>query len=104
MLHLLFNGYTASSGQALLQADLTAEAIRLTRLLRRVLPGQGEVAGAARADAAHQRAPGCPTGPDGRAIPLAEQDRDLWDAAAIAEGQAILTATLGAGPVGPYQF
>ena len=45
-----------------------------------------------------------PTGPDGRAIPLAEQDRDLWDAAAIAEGQAILTATLGAGPVGPYQF
>jgi predicted RNA polymerase sigma factor len=43
-------------------------------------------------------------GPDGRAIPLAEQNRGLWDAAAITEGQAILATTLGAGPVGPYQL
>ena len=43
-------------------------------------------------------------GPDGRIVPLAEQRRDLWDAAAIAEGQAILTRTLGTGPVGPYQL
>jgi len=105
VLYLLFNeGYTASSGPSLLRADLTAEAIRLTRLLHRLLPGQGEAAGllalmlltdarrAARARA------------DGQAVPLAEQDRDLWDAAVIAEGQAILAATLGTGPVGPYQL
>jgi predicted RNA polymerase sigma factor len=105
VLYLIFNeGYTASSGPALQRADLTAEAIRLARLLNRLLPGQGEVAGllalmlltdarrAARADAG------------GQAIPLAEQDRGLWDTAAIAEGHAILAATLGAGPVGPYQL
>jgi predicted RNA polymerase sigma factor len=46
VLYLIFNeGYTASSGPALLRADLTAEAIRLARLLRRLLPGQGEAAG-----------------------------------------------------------
>jgi predicted RNA polymerase sigma factor len=44
------------------------------------------------------------TGPDGQAVPLAEQRRDRWDAAVIAEGQAILATTLGTGPVGPYQL
>jgi len=105
VLYLIFNeGYTTSSGPALHRADLTAEAIRLTRLLRRLLPGAGEVAGllalmlltdarrAARIDA------------DGSIVPLAEQRRDRWDAARIAEGQALLTATLGSGPVGPYQL
>jgi predicted RNA polymerase sigma factor len=105
VLYLLFNeGYTASSGPALLRADLTAEAIRLTRLLRRLLPGQGEVAGLLALMLLTDARRAARTGPDGRAIPLAEQDRDRWDAAAIAEGQAILTATLGAGPVGPYQL
>jgi predicted RNA polymerase sigma factor len=44
------------------------------------------------------------TDPDGRIVPLADQQRDLWDTASIAEGQAILTRTLGTGPVGPYQL
>jgi predicted RNA polymerase sigma factor len=44
------------------------------------------------------------TDTDGRIVPLADQQRDLWDTAAIAEGQAILTRTLGTGPVGPYQL
>jgi predicted RNA polymerase sigma factor len=44
------------------------------------------------------------TDPDGSIMPLAEQDRKLWDAAAIAEGQRLLTRTLGAGPLGPYQI
>jgi RNA polymerase sigma factor (sigma-70 family) len=105
VLYLIFNeGYTTSSGPALQRTDLTAEAIRLTRLLHRLLPGEAEVAGllalmlltdarrAARIDA------------EGRLVPLADQQRDLWDAAAIGEGQAILTQTLGAGPVGPYQI
>ena len=105
VLYLLFNeGYTASSGTDLHRGDLTSEAIRLARLLYRLLPGETEVAGllalmlltdarrAARAD------------PDGSIVALAEQDRARWDTAAIAEGQALLTRTLGAGPVGPYQI
>jgi RNA polymerase sigma factor (sigma-70 family) len=105
VLYLIFNeGYTTSSGPALQRTGLIAEAIRLTRLLYRLLPEEAEVAGllalmlltdarrAARAD------------PDGRIVPLADQQRNLWDSAAIAEGQAILTRTLGTGPVGPYQL
>jgi predicted RNA polymerase sigma factor len=105
VLYLIFNeGYTTSSGQALQRTDLTAEAIRLTGLLHRLLPGEAEVAGllalmlltdarrAARSDA------------EGRIVPLADQQRQRWDSAAIAEGQAILTQTLGTGSVGPYQI
>jgi predicted RNA polymerase sigma factor len=44
------------------------------------------------------------TGPDGSIVPLAEQRRELWDAAMIGEGQALLTRTLGTVPVGPYQL
>jgi RNA polymerase sigma factor (sigma-70 family) len=105
VLYLIFNeGYTASSGPGLHRPDVTAEAIRLTRLLHRLLPGESEAAGllalmlltdarrAARTDAA------------GSIVPLAEQDRTRWDRAAIAEGQALLTRTLGAGSLGPYQI
>ena len=105
VLYLLFNeGYTASSGPALLRADLTAEAIRLTRLLHRLLPGQCEAAGLLALMLLTDARRAARTGPDGRAIPLAEQNRDLWDATVIAEGQAILTTALGAGPVGSYQL
>ena len=86
------------------RADLTGEAIRLARLLYRLLPDECEVAGLLAlmllTDA--RRAARCHS--DGRAIPLDEQRRDLWDRAEIAEGQDILTATLGAGPVGSYQL
>jgi len=105
VLYLIFNeGYTASSGPALLRADLTAEAIRLTRRLHRLLPGQGEVAGLLALMLLTDARRAARTGTDGQAVPLAEQDRARWDAAGIAEGQAILTATLGTGPVGPYQL
>jgi RNA polymerase sigma factor (sigma-70 family) len=105
VLYLVFNeGYTTSSGPGLQRPDLTAEAIRLTRLLHRLLPREGEVAGLlalmlltdARAEAR--------TDADGRVVPLDEQRRELWDTAAIAEGQAILDRTLGTGPIGPYQL
>jgi predicted RNA polymerase sigma factor len=105
VLYLIFNeGYTASSGPALLRADLTAEAIRLTRLLHRLLPGQGEVAGLLALMLLTDARRAARASPDGQAVPLDEQDRDRWDAAAIAESQAILAATLGTGPVGPYQL
>ncbi|WP_053203840.1 RNA polymerase sigma factor [Jiangella muralis] len=105
VLYLIFNeGYTTSSGPATQRADLTAEAIRLTRMLARLTPGDGEVTGllalmlltdARRA--ARSRADGIP-------VPLAEQDRSRWDAGQIAEGVALLTGVLGGGAVGPYQL
>jgi RNA polymerase sigma factor (sigma-70 family) len=105
VLYLVFNeGYTTSSGPALQRADLTAEAIRLTRLLYRLLPGEGEVAGLLALMLLTDARRAARTDPDGRIVQLAEQRRDLWDAAGIAEGQAILTGTLGAGPIGPYQL
>jgi predicted RNA polymerase sigma factor len=105
VLYLTFNeGYTASSGPDLHRADLTAEAIRLTRLLHRLLPGAGEVAGLLALMLLTDARRAARTDADGWIVPLAEQRRDRWDAATIAEGQALLTRALGAGPVGPYQI
>jgi RNA polymerase sigma factor (sigma-70 family) len=104
-LYLIFNeGYTTSSGPALQRTDLTTEAIRLTRLLHRLLPGEAEVAGLLALMLLTDARRAARTDPDGRIVPLADQQRDRWDAAAIAEGQAILTRNLGTGPVGPYQL
>jgi RNA polymerase sigma factor (sigma-70 family) len=104
-LYLVFNeGYTTSSGRDLQRTDLTAEAIRLARLLHRLLPGEAEVAGLLALMLLTDARRAGRTDHDGRIVPLADQRRDLWDAAAIAEGQAILTRNLGTGPVGPYQL
>jgi len=93
-----------SSGPALQRTDLTAEAVRLTRLLDRLLPGEGEVAGLLALMLLTDARRAARTDPDGRIVPLAGQRRQLWDTAAITEGQALLTRTLGTGPVGPYQL
>ena len=103
VLYLVFNeGYVASSGDRTIRGELTAEAIRLTRMLRDAAPGDPEVAGLlalmllidARRSAREV---------GGDLIPLAEQDRARWDAGQIAEGIALVSRTLGSGPVGPYQ-
>jgi predicted RNA polymerase sigma factor len=105
VLYLIFNeGYTTSSGPGLQRTDLTAEAIRLTRLLYRLLPGEGEVAGLLALMLLTDARAAARTEADGRAVPLAEQRREQWDTEAIAEGQALLTRTLGTGPIGPYQL
>src|ERR1700746_848706 len=105
VLYLIFNeGYASSVGAHLQRLDLAREAIRLTRCAKTLLPGNEEVAGLLALMLLTDARRAARTGPDGRAIPLGEQDRDRWDAAALAEGQAILAATLGAGPVGPYQL
>jgi RNA polymerase sigma factor (sigma-70 family) len=105
VLYLLFNeGYTSSSGPDLHRPDLTVEAIRLTRLLHRLLPGEGDVAGLLSLMLLTDARRAARTAADGSLVPLAEQDRSLWDTAAIVEGQAILTGTLGATPIGPYQL
>jgi len=104
VLYLIFNeGYTTSSGPALQRVELTAEAIRLTRQLRQRLPGEGEVAGLLALMLLTDARRPARTRPDGALVPLAEQDRRRWDAAAIREGTELITSTLAAAPLGPYQ-
>jgi RNA polymerase sigma factor (sigma-70 family) len=105
VLYLIFNeGYTASSGSALHRVELTSEAIRLTRQLRTLLPEDGEVAGLIALMLLTEARRPARTRPDGSLVPLAKQDRRQWDAVAIAEGVALITATLATAPIGPYQL
>jgi RNA polymerase sigma factor (sigma-70 family) len=105
VLYLIFNeGYTASGGPQLQRAELTGEAIRLARMLRSAAPSDPECGGLlalmlltdarrpARADAA------------GDLVPLDRQDRSLWHQPSIKEGIELVSASLGRGPVGPYQL
>ncbi|MBE1593822.1 RNA polymerase sigma factor [Nonomuraea angiospora] len=95
-------GYAASSGPDLQRLDLAEEAIRLARILRRLLPAEREVAGLlalmllvhARRDAR--------TGPDGEPVLLDEQDRGRWDRDLIEEGSALVVTALSGGPPGVY--
>ncbi|GAA3673175.1 RNA polymerase ECF family sigma subunit [Lentzea atacamensis] len=105
VLYLMFNeGYTASSGPELGRADLTTEAIRLTRVLHRLLPGECEVAGLLALMLLTDARRAARTDEAGAIVPLAGQRRDRWDAAMIAEGVALVERTLGTGPIGQYQL
>jgi RNA polymerase sigma factor (sigma-70 family) len=105
VLYLIFNeGYTASSGPDLQRPELTGEAIRITRDLRRRLPGDGEVAGVLALMLLTDARRPARARDDGSLVPLAEQDRTRWNADAIREGVALITETLAAGSVGPYQL
>jgi RNA polymerase sigma factor (sigma-70 family) len=105
VLYLVFNeGYTTSSGPQLNRADLTTEAIRLTRLLWQLLPEEGEVAGLLALMLLTDARRAARTTADGSIVPLEEQNRHLWNTNQIEEGVAILTRTLGKVPVGPYQM
>jgi RNA polymerase sigma factor (sigma-70 family) len=105
VLYLIFNeGHTASSGSQLNRVELTAEAIRLVRQLREQLPDHGEVAGLLALMLLTDARRPARTRPDGGLVPLAEQDRSLWDSAAIAEGIELITATLQSAPIGPFQL
>ena len=105
VLYLIFNeGYASSNGARLHRSELSDEAIRLARVLHRMLPRDCEVAGLLAlmllTDA--RREARCDA--DGELVPLAQQDRARWNRAAIAEGVALLEATLPRGAVGPYQL
>jgi RNA polymerase sigma factor (sigma-70 family) len=105
VLYLIFNeGYTATSGPDLHRTDLTDEAIRLARDLRRLLPDEGEVAGLLALMLLTDARRPARTTADGSLVPLAEQDRGRWDGAAISEGVALITDTLSRAPLGPYQL
>ena len=105
VLYLVFNeGYMTSSGPVLQRADLTTEAIRLTRLLHTLMPLEGEVAGLLALMLLTDARRAARTNVDGSIVPLDEQQRDRWNTAQIEEGVALLTRTLGTAPVGPYQM
>jgi RNA polymerase sigma factor (sigma-70 family) len=105
VLYLIFNeGYTATSGTALQRAELTGEAIRITRSVHRLLPDDGEVAGLLALMLLTDARRAARSGPDGRLIPLAEQDRGLWNHETIAEGVALISQALTWAPLGPYQL
>ncbi|HTB75827.1 MAG TPA: DUF6596 domain-containing protein [Polyangiaceae bacterium] len=105
VLYLIFSeGYAASSGSELQRTDLSSEALRLTRLLRRLAPDDPEVAGLLALMLLTDARRLARTGPAGEIVPLDEQDRTLWDREAIAEGVALISETLPRGAVGPYQL
>ncbi|GAA4451559.1 RNA polymerase sigma factor [Phytohabitans houttuyneae] len=104
VLYLIFNeGYASTSGPALQRAELTTEAIRLARLVHRLLPDDTEVAGLLALMLLTDARRPARTGPGGELVPMAEQDRSRWNAAYIAEGVALISATLPKGTPGPYQ-
>ncbi|WP_373869716.1 RNA polymerase sigma factor [Acrocarpospora pleiomorpha] len=105
VLYLIFNeGYTATSGPDLASAELTGEAIRLTRAVHRLLPEDGEVTGLLALMLLTDARRPARTTADGGLIPLADQDRGRWDRAAIEAGVELLTSTLSRSPLGPYQL
>ena len=105
VLYLIFNeGYVASAGPQLQRLELSSEAIRLTRSLHGLLPEDPEVAGLLALMLLTDSRRKARTGPDEELIPLAKQDRSLWDQKEIAEGIALVTAALPKGSVGIYQL
>jgi RNA polymerase sigma factor (sigma-70 family) len=105
VLYLIFNeGYASTSGPSLQRTELSAEAIRLTRMVYRLLPDDGEVTGLLALMLLTDARRPARTGPDGGLIPMAEQDRSLWNAGCIAEGVQLITDALPQGATGPYQL
>jgi RNA polymerase sigma factor (sigma-70 family) len=105
VLYLVFNeGYASTAGPDLQRPDLAAEAIRLARTLRRLLPDDGEVAGLLALMLLTDARRPARTGPDGALVPLEEQDRGRWDRALVAEGVALVGAAMSRGRPGPYQL
>src|SRR5262249_20583529 len=105
ILYLIFNeGYASSSGHSVHRVELSAEAIRLTRMVLRLRPDDGEVAGLLALMLLTDARRPARTGPSGELIPLSEQARSRWDRAQIAEGLAILDRAIAGGAVGEYQL
>jgi RNA polymerase sigma factor (sigma-70 family) len=105
VLYLIFNeGYASTSGPALQRAELAAEAIRLARMVHRLLPDDAEVAGLLALMLLTDARRPARSGPGGELIPMAEQDRSLWNAAYVAEGVDLISAALPKGTPGPYQI
>jgi RNA polymerase sigma factor (sigma-70 family) len=105
VLYLIFNeGYTTSAGPHLRRADLSHEAIRLARIVHTLQPNDTEGAGLFALMLLTDARRRARTGANDELIPLAQQDRGLWDREQITEGVALLSAALRKGSVGSYQL
>ncbi|GAB2572290.1 hypothetical protein Aab01nite_03380 [Paractinoplanes abujensis] len=104
VLYLIFNEGYASSGDAVHRVELSAEAIRLTRMVAARRPEDSEVAGLLALMLLTDARRPARTGTSGELVPLTEQDRSRWDAGLIREGTAILDAAFRRGQVGEYQL
>ena len=104
VLYLLFNeGYSASSGEELVRVDLSAEGIRLARLLVELMPDEPEALGLLALMLLHDARRLARVDAQGELISLEDQDRHLWNGASISEGSAMLDAALRRRRPGPYQ-
>ncbi|QJR09393.1 hypothetical protein DSM104443_00437 [Usitatibacter rugosus] len=104
-IYLVFNeGYSATENESLVRSDLSAEALRLARLVVALLPGRPETLGLLALMLLHEARRESRADAEGVAIPLEEQDRASWDRAMIAEGLALLDAALARRTPGPYQI
>jgi predicted RNA polymerase sigma factor len=104
VLYLIFNeGYTSSAGKELQRTELSQEAIRLTRMVHRLLPDDAEVTSLLALMLLIDARRPARTTAAGELVPLAKQDRTLWDQALIAEGTGLLNGTVGKGAVGEYR-
>ena len=102
VIYLVFNeGYLASSGASLMRHDLSGEAIRLARLLVRLLP-EPEATGLLALMLLHESRRAARTSPTGDLILLEDQDRSLWNRDQIAEGTALVEHALASRRFGPY--
>ncbi|MGZ4269142.1 MAG: RNA polymerase sigma factor [Solirubrobacteraceae bacterium] len=105
VVYLIFNeGYTASSGDRLVRAELCAEAIRLGRLLAELMPDEAEVLGLLALMLLTESRRAARTDAGGGLVLLSDQDRGRWDARLVAEGQAIVRRCLRRNQPGPYQL
>jgi predicted RNA polymerase sigma factor len=104
VLYLIFNeGYTSSSGPDLARTDLSGEAIRLARGIHGAAPEDSEIAGLLALMLLTDARRPARSGAGGELIPLAEQDRTLWDRRLIIEGIGLITQALRQGELGEYQ-
>lgn len=105
VLYLIFNeGYSATSGDALVRRELTSEAIRLARVLAGLMPDEPEARGLLALLLLQDARRDARTSADGELVLLEDQDRSRWDRAEIAEGRAVLDAAIRSGRAGPYQL
>lgn len=110
VIYLVFNeGYLATAGDDPLRVDLTDEAIRLGRLLRTLLPDQGEVTGLLALMLLADARRAARVSRSGELVTLEDQDRGAWDKALIREGHALVRERIaslasGAAPPGQYQL
>jgi RNA polymerase sigma factor (sigma-70 family) len=105
VLYLMFSeGYASSGGPELQRVELAGEAIRLARALHRLVPEDGEAAGLLALMILTDARRPARTGSVGELVPLADQDRSLWDRAMIREGVALVVEAMSRGSVGEYQL